>query len=151
MTPNSSDVYEMAKRHANAWSAHDAEAVAALYENDAVFIINLGDPMNGRSEIAAMVRGYCEEFPDLVLYSDVARQAGNKAVALWTAEGTNSQTGKYVKFGGWEAWTLSPSGLIARSDGWYDAEDYRWLALEAPAKGNRIIRYEPVRLPASRA
>ncbi len=30
---------------------------------------------------------------------------------------------------------------------WYGAEDYRWLALETPAKGNRLLRYEPVRLP----
>ena len=31
---------------------------------------------------------------------------------------------------------------------WYGADDYRWLALEAPARGNRVLRYEPVLLPA---
>ena len=30
---------------------------------------------------------------------------------------------------------------------WYGATDRRWLALEAPAKGGRKIRYEPVILP----
>lgn len=30
---------------------------------------------------------------------------------------------------------------------WYGASDGRWLALEAPAKGGRTIRYEPVILP----
>ena len=30
---------------------------------------------------------------------------------------------------------------------WYDAVDGRWLALEAPAKGGRTIRYEPLSLP----
>ncbi len=30
---------------------------------------------------------------------------------------------------------------------WYGADDMRWLALESPAKGGRVIRYEPVRLP----
>ena len=40
---------------------------------------------------------------------------------------------------------------IAMEDGvislWYGASDRRWLALEAPAKGGRTIRYEPVVLP----
>lgn len=30
---------------------------------------------------------------------------------------------------------------------WYGADDMRWLALESPAKGGRVIRYEPVGLP----
>jgi len=124
MTPNSGDIYETAKRHANAWTAHDAEAVAGLYEKNAVFIINLGEPMNGRSDIAEMVQSYVDGFPDLVLFSDKVRTAGDRAVALWTAEGTSKETGEFIKFGGWESWTVSPSGLIARSDGWYDAEDY---------------------------
>lgn len=32
---------------------------------------------------------------------------------------------------------------------WYDAHDGRWLALEAPARGGRTIRYEPVILPGT--
>lgn len=31
---------------------------------------------------------------------------------------------------------------------WYAADDYRWLALETPAKGDRTLRYEATRLPA---
>lgn len=30
---------------------------------------------------------------------------------------------------------------------WYAADDNRWLALEAPAKGGRTIRYQPVAVP----
>jgi hypothetical protein len=30
---------------------------------------------------------------------------------------------------------------------WYSAENRQWLALEAPAKGGRTLRYEPVILP----
>ena len=33
---------------------------------------------------------------------------------------------------------------------WYTRNDQRWLALEAPAKGGRRIRYMPVALPDSR-
>lgn len=32
---------------------------------------------------------------------------------------------------------------------WYSADDNTWLALEAPAKGGRTIRYRPVEIPAS--
>ena len=32
---------------------------------------------------------------------------------------------------------------------WYGAECSRWLALESPAKGGRVIRYEPLELPNS--
>ncbi|HKJ18222.1 MAG TPA: DUF6134 family protein [Xanthomonadales bacterium] len=40
---------------------------------------------------------------------------------------------------------------LAMEDGiislWYGKESGQWLALEAPARGDRILRYEPVRLP----
>lgn len=32
---------------------------------------------------------------------------------------------------------------------WYGSECSRWLALESPAKGGRVIRYEPIELPDS--
>ncbi|MDA0977974.1 MAG: DUF6134 family protein [Proteobacteria bacterium] len=32
---------------------------------------------------------------------------------------------------------------------WYHRDDYRWLALQSPAAGGRILRYEPVSLPAA--
>ena len=31
---------------------------------------------------------------------------------------------------------------------WYASDDYRWLKLEAPAKGGRRIRYQPLDVPA---
>jgi uncharacterized protein DUF6134 len=32
---------------------------------------------------------------------------------------------------------------------WYAADDYRWLALETPARGNRTLRYEATALPVA--
>ncbi|MEL7312604.1 MAG: DUF6134 family protein [Pseudomonadota bacterium] len=32
---------------------------------------------------------------------------------------------------------------------WYSVDDQRWLALDAPAKGDRRIRYEPIAIPAT--
>ena len=31
---------------------------------------------------------------------------------------------------------------------WYASDDYRWLALESPARGNRTLRYQATALPA---
>ena len=73
----------------------------------------------------------------------------------------NSQTGELVdveiRSGGLQALQIGNSSVeaekyeITMEDGvislWYGANDGRWLALEAPAKGGRKIRYEPVLLP----
>jgi hypothetical protein len=32
---------------------------------------------------------------------------------------------------------------------WYAADDYRWLALETPARGDRTLRYEATAIPAA--
>lgn len=75
----------------------------------------------------------------------------------------NSQTGEYetvsVAFSGNDAvvvgersidalkYTLSTrAGDITL---WYSTDDHRWLALEAPAKGGRTLRYEPLAVPGS--
>ena len=34
---------------------------------------------------------------------------------------------------------------------WYAADDYRWLALETPARGDRTLRYEATALPAAQS
>lgn len=73
----------------------------------------------------------------------------------------NSQTGQVervvvtprgpatVRFEGRELparrYDLSVEGTLISL--WYDATDFRWLALETPAKGKRVLRYEPVALP----
>lgn len=75
----------------------------------------------------------------------------------------NSQTGELVDVEirprGLHALQIGSSSVeaekyeITMEDGvislWYGATDGRWLALEAPAKGGRKIRYEPVILPES--
>jgi hypothetical protein len=47
----------------------------------------------------------------------------NIICAGWS-RATPSETGKYVKFGGWEEWRLSDNGLIAESRGSFDARQY---------------------------
>jgi hypothetical protein len=77
----------------------------------------------------------------------------------------NSQTGEYedieVAYSGSdtirvgdrdvvaERYTLTAKGGDIKL--WYSADDRRWLALEAPAKGGRSIRYEPIAVPDTAA
>lgn len=75
----------------------------------------------------------------------------------------NSQTGEYedvsvsfegredVRVGDREVDALKYRLSAKRGDItlWYSSDDLRWLALEAPAKGGRTIRYEPIAVPKS--
>ena len=75
----------------------------------------------------------------------------------------NSQTGEYetveVAYAGADAIavgdrTIEADRYTMTAKGgdislWYSSDDQRWLALEAPAKGGRTIRYRPLSVPAS--
>jgi len=125
MTPDQLD--DFATRYTAAWNAHDAEKAASFYAKDGTLTINGGEPASGRAAVAAVVQGFCDAFPDAVLTMDKVRGAGDKAVYLWTYEGTNTGpggTGNRVRFSGWEAWTFGFDGLVAQSLGNFDATDY---------------------------
>ncbi len=106
---------------------------------------------------------------------DVAGPAGAesldgciKSFAYWNPEILNadrllnSQTGEYeaidVVYSGADTVVVGASTIEAdrytmTAKGgdislWYSSGDQRWLALEAPAKGGRTIRYRPVSVPA---
>ncbi len=120
-------VRTMAESYAGAWSSHDPLAVASFYEEDGRITINLGEPTIGRAAIAEVAQSFYDAFPDLVVYLDDIRLAGNDAVFLWTLEGTNSGsggTGNRVRVSGWEAWRLSEDCRVAQSMGYFDAVEY---------------------------
>ena len=118
------DIRDMAERYAGAWSSRSPDAVASFYEATGRISINNGEPIVGRAAIADMSRGFCSEFPDLVVHLDEIRTAGHNAIFLWTLEGTHSETGNYVKVGGWEEWMLSDDVLVSESLGRFDAVEY---------------------------
>jgi len=114
-------------RYTAAWCSHDPEAVASFYAPDGRIVINDGDPSAGRAEVAEMVQGFLDAFPDLIVRMDRIRTSGTYAVYLWTLEGTNTGpggTGNRVEISGWEYWRLSDDGLVAESRGHYDAAEY---------------------------
>jgi hypothetical protein len=62
-------------------------------------------------------------------------QHGDHPVFHWLWTGTNTGpgcTGKVVRIAGCEEWTMDPSGLIAKSDGHYEAEYQRQLKVDTP-------------------
>jgi uncharacterized protein (TIGR02246 family) len=117
-------IRQMAESYAEAWSSHSPEAVASFYEDNGSIAINNGEEIVGRAAIAEMTKGFYSEFPDLVVHLDDLRTAGHNANFVWTLEGTHSETGNYVKVGGWEEWTLSDNLLISASLGRFDAVEY---------------------------
>ena len=122
--PHPDDVRALIDRHIAAWCAKSPEGVAASYTEDAEFIINRGEPMIGHGDIGDMVKGFCDEFPDVVLELDASYIAGDHAVYVWTFKGHQIGTGKYAEFQGWEEWELTEDCKVRSSRGWFDAEDY---------------------------
>ena len=120
-------IRNMAEGYTTAWCSRSAEAVASYFAEDAKSIINDGEPSVGRATIAGAMGAYFADFPDLVLHMDDLRSGGNKAIFLWTLEGTNSGaggTGNFVRISGWQNWRLSDEFLIVEADGGYDTVEY---------------------------
>ena len=118
---------DLARHYTAAWCSHDPLSVASFFAEDGSLAVNGQAPAVGRSAIAEIARGFYEAFPDTVVVIDLARLAGDRAVYMWTYEGTNTGaggTGHAVRFNGWEQWVLDDDGLIAVSDGRFDTAEY---------------------------
>jgi hypothetical protein len=101
--------------------------VASFFAEDGSLAVNGQEPAVGRAAIADIAQGFYDAFPDTVVILDLARLAGDRAVYMWTYEGTNTGpggTGHQVRFNGWEQWTLDIDGLISISDGRFDTAEY---------------------------
>ena len=97
-----------------------------------IFLNSGGEPMTKHAEIAEMAAGFMADFPDLVLHCDTVLVADHHMVYAWTFEGHHSETGKFIRFSGWEEWDLDDDLKVTKSLGWYDAEDFnRQVASQA--------------------
>lgn len=120
----------LAEAYTAAWNSGDPAAVAAFFAADGSITINAGTPWPGCDGVMAMAAGFYADIPDLALTCDAVRSAGAHLVYLWTFTGTHVG-GRPVRVSGWEEWHLAPGGLIARSLGWFDADDYARQATPA--------------------
>src|SRR5262249_12407687 len=98
--------------------------VAQFFAPDGRIVINGGPPWEGRQGVAEMAAGFFADVPDLSLVCDGVRVSGGHVVYLWTFTGSHAASGNPLHVVGWEGWGLDASGLVARSAGWFDAEDY---------------------------
>jgi len=127
MPLNPTAIHKFALDYTNAWCSRSGENVASFYQENAVSIINGGEPTIGRTAIAEAMGAFFVEFPDLILRMDDLRSGGNLAIYLWTLEGTNSGpggTGNSVSIPGWQNWVISDDLLITKADGGFDSEEY---------------------------
>jgi nuclear transport factor 2 (NTF2) superfamily protein len=124
---NAEEIRAFAIRYTAAWNSNDPASVAAFFAEDGTLSVN-GSPAVGRDAITAVARGFMVGFPDMVLSMDELIVGENLVTYHWTFVGTNSGpegTGNPVRFSGYEEWTFSGDGLVANSNGHFDADEYQ--------------------------
>jgi uncharacterized protein (TIGR02246 family) len=119
---------DLATRYTAAWCSQDPTRVAAFFSPDASFTVNNGAPAVGRSEITELARSFMTTFPDLKVVMDDLLVQVDCVEYHWTLVGTNTGpggTGHRVSVNGFEKWRIGADGLIASSQGHFDAGEYR--------------------------
>jgi predicted ester cyclase len=117
---------DLAQKYTMAWCSRDPFRVAAFFAEGGTITVN-GAPSVGRAAIAEMVQGFMTAFPDMELTMDSLEPGQEGGTYRWTFVGTNTGpagTGKPVRFSGYEQWTIGSDGLIARSSGHFDSDEY---------------------------
>jgi uncharacterized protein (TIGR02246 family) len=128
MTPDSAHLRDFATRYAAAWCSQNPESVAAFYAPSASLTINSGTPAIGRAAITESARAFMSTFPDMVVVFDELAIASPSVEFHWTLTGTNTGpggTGHRVHISGLESWQFGSDGLIAKSLGHFDAEEFQ--------------------------
>jgi hypothetical protein len=90
--------------------------------------VNDGAPAVGRNAIAEVARSFMTAFPDRQVIMDKLVLQGDGAEYHWMLTSTNTGpggTGHRVRVSGFELWQIGGEGLIASSQGRFDAAEYR--------------------------
>ena len=119
---------EFAKRYAQAWCSQNPENIARFFAENGSLSINNGPPAIGRASIAREAQAFMTTFPDMVVTFDKLESRGDLTAFHWTLSGTNTGaggTGNKVRISGYELWRIGNNGLIAESQGHFDAADYK--------------------------
>ena len=123
----SDELNDFATHYAQAWCSHNPESVAAFFAENGSLKVNNDAPAVGRAAIAEIARGFMRDFPDTVVTFDKLEPQGDRSAFHWTLTGTNSGpggAGKRVRISGYEIWQIGDDGLIAQSEGYFDATEY---------------------------
>jgi predicted ester cyclase len=120
-------LHDFATRYTAAWCSQNPSNVAAFFEEKGSIAVN-GVISEGRGAITAMVSGFMTAFPDLRLSMDRLDETADQIRYHWTFCGSNTGpdgTGKRVNFSGFEEWIFSDNGLIEKSLGHFNANEYQ--------------------------
>ncbi len=115
------------KRYAAAWCSHKPDSVASFYAEHGSLTVNNGEPAIGRAAIAKSAEGFMTAFPDITVVMDSLVTTSGGTEFHWTLVGTNTGpggTGKKVRVSGKEVWQMDPGGLVLKSMGSFDVEEY---------------------------
>lgn len=126
---------DFAIRYTAAWCSQQAASVATFFAENGSLTINGGTPAVGRAAITAAAQGFMTAFPDMVVRMDRLDVDGERATYHWTLTGTNTGpggTGAPVRISGHEEWRIGADGLIAESQGHFDAADYQRQLARTP-------------------
>jgi hypothetical protein len=124
---NESKLKDFATRYTAAWCSHDPAQVASFFAPNGSLRINDAAPSVGRDAIAAAANGFVTELPDLVVRMDSLTTDRGRTRYHWTLTGSNTGPGgggRSVRISGYEDWRIGDDGLIAESQGRFDAADY---------------------------
>ncbi len=124
---DAAQVRDFSTKYTAAWCSQNPASVAEFFAEGGSLRINDGEPSVGRAAITAAAQSFMTSLPDLVVAMDGVTLDGNNAVYRWTLTGTNTGpdgTGNAVHISGHEEWTFDADGLIAQSEGHFDAAEY---------------------------
>jgi hypothetical protein len=128
MNTDPTQLCEFARSYTAAWCGGDSARVAAHYLPEGWLRINDGEAAKGRGAIASAAQEFMTTFPDLQLAMDDLVMMSDGAEFHWTLIGTHTKPGgieNRVRISGFEVWKVSDEGLIAESEGHFDAADYQ--------------------------
>ena len=130
---------DFATHYTAAWCSQNAASVASFFADRGALKVNDGPAAVGRAAITAVAQGFMTAFPDLIVKMDSVTVNGSQITYRWTLTGANTGpggTGRSVRISGFETWRLGPDGLIAESEGYFDAAEYQ-RQLESGATASR--------------
>jgi len=122
------DLEIFARGYAQAWCSQRPNFVSSFFAEDGELTVNNGEPAKGTLGITNVAKGFMEAFPDMIVSLDSLKTKSNKTQFYWTLTGTNNGlkgTGNKVKISGFEEWILNDKGLIQKSIGSFDENEYK--------------------------
>lgn len=121
-------LHDFAARYTAAWCSQDPASVAGFFSPSGSLTVNNGAPATGRAAITELARSFMITFPDLKIVMDDLRIQEDCVEYHWTLLGTNAGpggTGHRVRISGFEKWRIGADGLLASSQGCFDAAEYQ--------------------------